>query len=240
MTQTAEIERIVREVLAELASAPLPAPSASLAPPAPPPPSPPKKNHSQELVLASRLVTTNEISGRLAGVRRLVVRPGTVITPAVKEEIAERNIQVIFDATEKDVSSGTLKIAIVAAQAKIDPEPLAAALKNDGIDIDLYSSKCPIEATDRIAGEVKKPATLGLMLTPYEAESLCLANRLPGVRAIAGRDAAQVAADAAAVGANVLVVNPKKIGPYAIRQMVNEFARGGARHCPDVLKSRLE
>ena len=103
----------------------------------------------------------------------------------------------------------------------------------------MHSSKCLFDATDRLAGEVKKPNTLGLLLTPYEAEALCLANRLPGVRAIAGRDAGQVAADAAAVGANVLVVNPKKIGPFEIRQMLGEFCRGGVRPCPDVLKQRL-
>jgi hypothetical protein len=239
MPNTAEIERIVREVLAELASAPAPTPSASPAPSAPPPPSRPKSNHFQELVLASRLVTMNDISSRLAGVRRLVVRPGTVITPAVKEELAKRNIQAIFEAADKDGFNGTLKLAIIAARTKIDPEPLAAALKGDGIDVELHSSKCLLEATDRMAGEVQKPNTLGLMLTPYEAETLCLANRLPGTRAIAGRDAAQIAADAAAVGANVLIVNPKKIGPYAMRQIVNEFTRGGVRACPDVLKQRL-
>ena len=86
---------------------------------------------------------------------------------------------------------------------------------------------------------MRKPGTLGLLLTPHEAESLCLANRLPGVRAIAGREAGQVAADATAVGANVLVINPKKIGQFAIRQMLDVFCRGGVRPCPEVLKERL-
>ena len=256
MTPTAEIDRIVREVLAELASAPAPGamptlavgmkgknepgemPALSPAPAARREPRPPGIANA-ELVLASRLITMNEIAGRLAGVRRLVVRPGTVITPAVKEEIGRRNIQVIISAAAKDVPNGPLKLAIIAARTKIDPQPLSAALQNDGIDVELHSSKCLIEATDRLAGEVKKPGTLGLLLTPHEAESLCLANRLPGVRAIAGRDAGQVAADATAIGATVLVINPKKIGPFAIRQMLSEFCRGGVRLCPDVLKGRL-
>jgi hypothetical protein len=257
MTTTSKIERIVREVLAEMAhaSAParfregeapaepkdrpglLPAPSARQEP-RPPEASRPSVNH-QELSLASRLVTMNEIAGRLPGVRRLVVRKGTVITPAVKEELSKRNIQVIFGTPAADKANGSLKLAIVAARTKIDSQPLAAALQSDGVEIDLHSSKCVIEATDRLAGEVQKPATLGLLLTPHEAESLCLANRLPGVRAIAGKEAAQVAADASAVGANVLVINPKKTGPFALRQMLGEFCRSGARPCPEVLKPRL-
>ena len=235
MMPTAEIDRIVREVLAELTTASTPAP----VPPKSPEPPPTIQSNNHELVLASRLVTMNEVAGRLAGVRRLVVRPGAVITPAVKEEIGKRNIQVIFSAASKDVPNGPLKLVIIAARTKIDPQPLSAALRNDGIDVELHSSKCLIEATDRLAGEVKKPGTLGLLLTPHEAESLCLANRLPGVRAIAGREAGQVADDATAVGANVLVVNPKKIGPFAIRQMLGEFCRGGVRPCPGVLKGRL-
>jgi hypothetical protein len=237
MIPTADIDRIVREVLAELASASAPVPTAK--PEQAISPAPPSMQNNHELVLTSRLVTLNEVAGRLAGVRRLIVRPGTVITPAVKEEIGKRNIQVITNATAKDVSAGTLKLAIIAARTKFDPQPLSAAMQSEQVEVELYSSKCLIEATNRIAGEVKKSATLGLILTPYEAESLCLANRLQGVRAIAGRDAGQVAADATAVGANVLIVNPKKIGPYAIRQMLTDFCRGGVRPCPEVLKHKL-
>jgi hypothetical protein len=86
---------------------------------------------------------------------------------------------------------------------------------------------------------VKKSAMLGLILTPYEAETLCLANRKNGVRAVLGREAAQVASDAAAVGANVLVVNPKRTGPYALRQILTAFCRGGVRPCPEVLRKVL-
>jgi hypothetical protein len=139
----------------------------------------------------------------------------------------------------KDASAGRLKLAIVAARTKFDPQPLSAALQSEHIEVDLYSSKCLLEATERIAGEVKKADRLGLILTPYEAETLCLANQLPGVRAVAGREPVQVAADVAAVGANVLVVNPKKTGPYAIRQILTEYCRGGVRACPEVFKGRL-
>jgi hypothetical protein len=184
-------------------------------------------------------VTLGEVAGRLTGIRRLLVSPGTVITPAVKDEVIKRNIQVIFQAAASAASAGSLRLTIIAARTKIDTGPLASALQSENIEVELHSSKCLIEATDRLAGEIKKTNSLGLLLTPYEAEGLCLANKLSGVRAISGRDANQVAADATAVGANVLVVNPKKIGPFEIRQMLNEFCRGGIRPCPEVLKQRL-
>lgn len=250
MTPTFDIDRIVREVLAELTPTPslpsLPAssPEKSEMPlpvpvQAPVAVAPTIQSDNRELILASRLVTMNEVAGRLAGVRRILVRPGTVITPAVKEEIGKRNIQVNFSAAATDVSGGSLKLVIIAARTKIDPQPLVAALQSAGIDVELHSSKCLFAAADQLAGEVKKRDTLGLMLTPHEAEALCLANRLPGVRAISGRAADQVAADATAVGANVLVINPKKIGSFEIRQMLGEFCRGGVRPCPEALRQRL-
>jgi hypothetical protein len=260
MTSIAEIERVVREVLAELMSAgAAPAPrrengasvregeapaepkaaGSSPAPAARQEPRPPgTTNH--ELVVTSRVVTLSEVEGRLAGIRRMMVRQGAVITPAVKEELSKRNIQVLTGGAAAETSGGALKVVIVAARTKIDPQPLAAALQSDGVEIELHSSKCVIESTDRLAAEVKRPGTLGVLLTPHEAESLCLANRLPGVRAIAGKEPGEVAANAAAVGANVLVIHPKKVSPFAIRQMLGEFCRGGLRPCPDVFKQRLQ
>ena len=72
MTPTAEIDRVVREVLAELTTASAPAPVQ----PKSPVPVPTIPSNSSELVLASRLVTMNEVAGRLAGVRRLVRAAG--------------------------------------------------------------------------------------------------------------------------------------------------------------------
>ena len=109
MTHTSDIDRIVREVLAELARA-------SAAPPSmPASPArhsrlkrrlrrlPANQPNRHELVVASRLVTLSEVAGRLAGVRRLVVRPGTVITPAVKEEIQQAEYPSDFrDAAASD------------------------------------------------------------------------------------------------------------------------------------------
>jgi hypothetical protein len=240
MISTTEIERIVREVLAEMTSvaAPSATPEKKVEKPAATA-AVAKPHDNRELTIDSRLITLGDVGGRLVGIRRLVVRPGAVITPAVKEEIAKRNIQVATDAAAKESASGRLKMAIVVARTKFDPQPISAALQNEQIEVELFSSKCLLEATERIAGEVKKADRLGLILTPYEAETLCLANRLPGVRAVAGREPVQVAADVAAIGANVLVVNPKKTGPYAIRQIMTEYCRGGVRACPEVFKGRL-
>jgi hypothetical protein len=49
-----------------------------------------------ELVLKERVVTMRLIDGRLAGVSRLVVPTRAVVTPAVKDELKHRKIELVI------------------------------------------------------------------------------------------------------------------------------------------------
>lgn len=48
-----------------------------------------------ELVLAERVVTMRVIEGRLAGISRLIVPNRAVVTPAVKDELKHRKIELV-------------------------------------------------------------------------------------------------------------------------------------------------
>jgi hypothetical protein len=48
-----------------------------------------------ELSISERVVTLRTIEGRLAGARRLVVVPRAIVTPAVKDELRARNIDLV-------------------------------------------------------------------------------------------------------------------------------------------------
>ena len=51
---------------------------------------------SGELCVSERVVTLRTIEGRLAGAKRLVVVPRTIVTPAVKDELKARNIELVI------------------------------------------------------------------------------------------------------------------------------------------------
>jgi ribose 5-phosphate isomerase RpiB len=124
--------------------------------------------------------------------------------------------------------------------SRFDPEPLTRALQNEPIQVETHKNDCLIAATDQIAGEVRKPDTLGLVLTTYPAAALCLANRLQGTRAVLAADPGTVAADAASVGANVLVVDPRTAGFFQMKLILSRFCGEGPRVCPEVFRGRLE
>jgi hypothetical protein len=47
-----------------------------------------------DLTLDQRVVTLNLLEGRLNGIRRLIVKRRTIVTPAVKDELRTRGIEL--------------------------------------------------------------------------------------------------------------------------------------------------
>jgi hypothetical protein len=73
-----EIERIVRQVLSEMAFASQPGPVGKVT----------------ELAIADRVVSLELLAKRLDGVTRLTVPRGAVITPSARDELRRRSIVI--------------------------------------------------------------------------------------------------------------------------------------------------
>jgi len=249
------VDKLVREVLAALGVSPEPGVettetvrpgevSASSTPPAGVPggatPSQAASSPSNgELVVLSQVVTMSELEGRLEGVRRLVVPPQAVVTPSVRDELHRKRIALVYDQPVPVPGAGSVRLVMTVLGSQFDPAPLTRALNSDGIEVETQRTDCLVAATDQLAGEVSKPNTLGLVVSAYPAVALCLANRHEGVRAMLGIDAGTVDAEAASVGANVLVVSSRTTGLFQMKQMISRFCRGGPRECPEALRERL-
>lgn len=227
---TADIERVVREVLAELGAAP----TTSMQPqPACQP------ETEGELQLTNRIITMTDIAGRLDSVRRIVVPPAAVVTPAVRDELSWRGIALVRGETSKSPSAGAIGVIVTTAGTDFDPAAVVGALARRGHRVGQAAHDCVIVAVDQLAGQLAQGDAIGVLLTPHRAAAVCLANRLPGVRAVCGADAAAVAAATAAVGANLLVADPRKGNCFKLKQMVMAFCCGGMRPCPRVFRERL-
>lgn len=251
---TINIDDVVREVLAQLGLAPTgpsstngkaeangaPAPASKLSSEAPAPPQPKPSAGDGELVVRSRVVALAELKDRLTSVRKLVVPPQAIVTPAVRDELRRRNIALVFGQKNSVPSStaGT-RLVLMVSHAAMDPAGLVGALKSEGIGVEVQTSECLIRATDQLAAELSQGEVLAVLATPYVPAALCLANRLAGVRAVIGSDARTVAADTASVGANLLVVNPTALGLFQLRQLVSRFYHEPKHECPKVLCERL-
>ena len=247
-----DVEKVVREVLAQLGVAPQsqsaavreasasgsPAPSSSAGKPQARVPAA-SNEPDGALAVPGPVVTMAELEGRLEGIRRLVVRPQAVVTPSLRDELQKKNITLVYEQPAPAACAGNGRLVMTVLGSRFDAAPLTRALQNEGIEVDARRADCLIAATDQLAGEVSRPDTVGLVLSRYPAVALCLANRHRGVRAVLGVDAATASADAASVGANLLVVDPESTELFQLKQMVSRFCREGPRQCPEVLRKRL-
>jgi hypothetical protein len=239
----ADIELVVREVLAQLQAAPVAPPAAPSAPPpsaaaCEKPSAAPAAEQPFTLTVAARVVTMNEVAGRLDSIRRLVVSREAIVTPAVRDELLRRGI-ALDCAKATSAAPATIRLTLMTARIDFDTTTLQAALAREGFQVKQSSSDCLIAASDELATEIRQEDALGVLLSRHTAAALCLANRLAGVRAIAGSEAPAVAAASAAVGANLLVVDPRAGTFFQLKQAITEFARGGVRPCPEVFRQKL-
>ncbi|MFZ1933473.1 MAG: hypothetical protein WCB27_07040 [Thermoguttaceae bacterium] len=249
---TVDIELVVREVLAQLQAAPEalvaePQAAGGLGTSVPSEVGSRQSAVGSEPVVAdqpftlavfARVVTMNDVAGRLDSVRRVVVSHEAIVTPAVRDELLRRGI-ALESAKTPDGAPRVVRLCLMISGVDFDPATLLAALAREGFQATQGNSDCLIAAGDQLAAEIRQGDALGVLLTRHAAAGLCLANRLPGVRAIGGIEAPAVAAASAAVGANLLVVDPRAGTFFQLKQAITEFARGGVRPCPEVFRKRL-
>ena len=238
---TLDIDRLVREVLAQLglpaAETAAPLPSAPVAPAAPV--APPASTGNGALVVTQRVVSLAGLNGRLDGVRQLVVPPQAIVTPSVRDELRRRHITLLFARPAATASQSDTGRLVLVVAGSYDPSVLAAGLSAEGLAVDVRRTDCLMKASDLLAAELARAGTLGVLATRHVAAGICLTNRLAGLRAVAGLDPATVADEASSVGANLLVVNPAAFGLQPLKLLVLQFCHHAGHECPEVFCQRL-
>ena len=147
-TAATEIERLVREVLAELAGNPainpplppgegrgegaVPSTSSQIPTAASPRPEPVPVCPDGELTVAARVVTMTELLGRLDGLRRVVVLPDAVVTPAVHDELRRRGMALVRSAPARRAAGGELRLVLIASGKGFELRPGSTACAAKG------------------------------------------------------------------------------------------------------------
>jgi hypothetical protein len=225
-TPQAEIERIVRRVLAELTSG---APQGNG-----------QAATSGELVLATKVVSLTDLKGRLDGISRIIVPRGAVITPAARDTLKQHTIAIASAASYGTAAvkpNGQLLIG--TAETNYASTALEKILINGGIRCERAAKGELVAVVDRLTDHVAAGRGPALLLTGNPAAAVCLANRKPKVRASLGHDVAAVADAARCVALNLLVVDPRQKNVFELRQMARALVRVGNQPCPSPLDQRL-
>ncbi len=192
-----------------------------------------------ELTIADAVVSTATLAGRLDGVQQLIVRPRAVITPAARDLLRERTIELSHQANPTRHGDAATPLAIAVANTRFNVDELVGSLRNEPISIRSVTPRGFAEILGELTREVAGGRTLGLFITDDGAAALCIANRVSGVRAAAAVNRGDAADAVRSIGANLLVINPIGRSLFQMKSVVTRFCRGWPRECPEVWKGRM-
>jgi hypothetical protein len=226
--QRSQIERIVREVLAEVAAR---TEASAAGPPAP--------RSGGELALTNKVISTRELEGRLQGIARVVVSRGSVVTPAARDLLRQHRVTLATAVPAASRTNEQIRLVLGTTTTSIEPAGLIAMLSREGLAVERLPQSSMIDVIEDICRRVVA-GSLGLVLSHQPAVALCLANRHRGVRAALAGDAAMVAAASDAVSPNVLIVDPAGKAMFEWQRVVRAWLAGGLPACPSSLAAHLE
>ena len=195
----------------------------------------------ETLRLDEPLITLATLEGRLAGTRRVEVAERTVITPAARDYLSARNILLLRNSapSKQGEPAKLARLLVGVAESEIEPAGWLDSPLGRQIELEQLARADLVDLVDEMARRVATDRVAGVLLTDAPDAALCVANRHSGVRAIGGLDAEGVRRARRTIAANLLVAQPSRQSPFALRQMAAAMLDEETYTCTEKLRSRL-
>ncbi|MDH3718762.1 MAG: hypothetical protein OES79_11640 [Planctomycetota bacterium] len=190
-----------------------------------------------ELILHEPVISAALLGQRLNGARRVAIAPGAVITPAARDVLRQYEVDVRTSQGQHEVPATPVAIGIVASG--VSPTTLRELSERAAIAANFMEACELSEMINKLGDYVIRQQALGVLLTEQPAAALCVANRRAGIRAVQAEDVPSMRCAVAAVGANLLAVNPRGLSSASLIRVMQEFVAGGPYACPEGLRSDL-
>jgi hypothetical protein len=195
------------------------------------------KRNDLDLVVTERVVALQTIGGRLAGKKRLVVRPHAVVTPSVRDELRKRGVK-LERTTEPEVTVVSQAEPLVLIGCR---SPAAERLASQAALSGCETTECvDWQAAATLVGQhLREPHATAIWISSAPLLAQTLANRDVQVRACVVHSLTEVQAAMAAIGANLMVVDPGRVTEFQWKQIIAELGREATGQCPAVLKPKV-
>jgi hypothetical protein len=195
---TQQIERIVHEVVARLTDG-----SAQIAQLGNLTKTENHVGSAGTLTLSERVISTETLGGKLANVSQVRLQPKAVLTPAARDELRDKGIEVTFDHAVATTSRRTN--LILGTTNESNAPQLVERLARIGIQAQLKHDTCARRLVANLTTRFSTTARLiAFVDQPYTAT--CVANRNQNVRAAVVRDEAELKMVTKEINPNVIVI----------------------------------
>jgi ribose 5-phosphate isomerase RpiB len=191
-----------------------------------------------------QVVSAEELRRTLNGHRELLLPARAVVTPSAAELLRARGIRIIKETTAPSLqAAGPWGFAQERPYANVSS--VLAALEREGVrfaGLPARGSSSVCAWAQAGAKHVSRGECQGAMLIGDDPGLICcVANKLPGLRAVAVTSPVDAARATATLGANLLAVLPAGRTFFEIRQILRTVYQAGNPACPaDVARALQE
>lgn len=208
-------------------------------------PSPPAERRGAEHVLhwPGRVVTAEALQSRLNGHREIVLPVDAVVTPLAEEQLRHSGVKAIRQAPRQMQSRLTAwGYGQDAAHPLIDTA--VSALAREGVTVE----RLPALKEDAVCSWAKEVAACvaagqccgGVIFCRDPGLCCCVANKVPGLRAVPVTTILQAVRATMSVGANLLAVEMPGRTFFEIRQILRLVCTGSEPGCPSIVACTLQ
>ncbi len=183
------------------------------------------------LRIEEKIVSVELLRQRINGATRLVTRSDAIITPAARDLVKERGLQLVRDTQQPQAAQARTQVALGIAACAFDATPLVRSSPLAQANVQRLAQAGITSVIPELCDQVSRAGALGLLLTAETAAAVCMANRRGGVRAVHGRSVEEVERALVSVGANLLVVDPTEHTTWQLSRIVAAFLHRGSSSC---------
>ena len=199
---------------------------------------------STALQVRDKLVTWEQLSGRISGFQSVVVPAGAVITPTARDELKERGISLNYreavdatDALKKNRSAerqlmqqqseapAELTCLLFSTDARYQVRDLAQTAKVDNVLTKGASANTLEKILSDLGRRVDCPYRRAVIITTDALKGACLANRDDRIRAAVAADLQDVVSAVRSLQANVLLISPVRCNFQQMHNLIRHFLR---------------
>ncbi|QDU93125.1 hypothetical protein [Lignipirellula cremea] len=168
------------------------------------------------VAIEDRVVTLASLKHRWSGMQRLLVRADAVVTPAVADELREKNIRLLRG------DSDTIRQTTCLVACGDDAGAIGAIRRLPGVKLRLEPTEP--QAWEAVAASIRQGQAAALATT-RPAIALCQLNKHADVRAVSGATIEILREAWEQASANVLVIDPRLLNPHQVARQVEFFAQ---------------
>ena len=180
------------------------------------------------------IITGDLLASRVNGDKTVNIGQHAVLTPSARDLMRQRGITIQRQTTTtKQTASGSRWVAIVTKCTTALKTALDDAIQKPGAIVSCELVGTNDEAVQTAVGLICRANADGAIIFSEPPQlAACLANRNRRIRAAIANDAGTVKAVTAAMGANLLCINPVEQPFFGLRNILRQLPADGPPQVP--------